>query len=91
MGNAQARPDLETDRALRAAGLILVSLDTDATGAREAWGWWTRQYKNVKRWPCPVGKDPTEAAQAGLDLRAWVIAGLPETTTGPAQEAEGWN
>jgi DNA primase len=77
MGNAQTRPDAETHQTLRAAGLILVALDTDQAGAREAWQWWTRQYKNVKRWPVPIGKDPSEAKQAGLDLRAWVMAGLP--------------
>jgi len=80
LGSAQARPDLNTDRALRAAGLILVSLDSDGAGASESWKWWLKQYPNARRWPIPAGygKDPTEALQAGLDLRAWVMAGLPE-------------
>ena len=92
LGNAQARPDAETHQALKEAGLILVSLDSDQAGAREAWGFWKRTYPNAKRWPVPIGKDPTEAKQAGLDLRAWVMAGLPdepnqEPTTEPAQSA----
>jgi hypothetical protein len=89
MGSAQARPDQETHRLLTGAGLILVSLDSDAAGAREAWGWWRAHYPNAKRWPVPIGKDPSEAYQKGLDLRAWVMAGLPEeaNTTTPAPEA----
>jgi DNA primase len=83
MGNAQTRPDEETHQLLKEAGLILVSLDSDAAGAREAWQWWTRQYRNVKRWPVPIGKDPSEAMQKGLNLRSWIQAGLP---TEPAQE-----
>lgn len=92
LGSAQARPDHETDRALKEAGLILVSLDSDRAGASEAWGFWKRTYPGFKRWPCPVGKDPSGAKQAGLDLRTWVMAGLPiepetkETTTAPAQD-----
>ncbi|MEW6187696.1 MAG: primase-helicase zinc-binding domain-containing protein [Thermodesulfobacteriota bacterium] len=94
LGNAQARPDIEADRVLKEVGLILVSLDSDRAGAKEAWQWWNHQYKNAKRWPVPIGKDPTEAAQAGLDLRAWVMAGLPievetiEPITGPDQNAQ---
>jgi DNA primase len=83
MGNAQARPDAETHQALKEAGLILIALDSDQAGAREAWQWWAKHYPTAKRWPCPISKDPTEAKQAGLDLRSWIRAGLP---TEPAQE-----
>ena len=92
LGSAQARPDVETDRALKEAGLILVALDSDQAGAKESWQWWAKHYPNAKRWPVVMGKDPTEAAHAGLDLRAWVLAGLPikpeteEPITAPAQE-----
>jgi DNA primase len=81
LGNAQTRPDIETDRALKEAGLILVALDSDQAGAKEVWGFWKGTYPNARRWPCPIGKDPTEAVQQGLDLRAWVMAGLPESST----------
>jgi len=83
LGSAQARPDAGTDRTLRTAGLILVSLDSDGPGARESWQWWAKHYPNAKRWPIPIGKDPTEAKQAGLDLRAWVLAGLSGSFQGP--------
>jgi len=78
LGNAQARPDAETDRTLKAAGLLLIALDSDGAGAKEAWGFWKRTYLNAKRWPIPNAKDPSEAFQAGLDLRGWVLAGLPD-------------
>jgi hypothetical protein len=78
MGNAQTRPDAETDQALKAADLLLIALDSDAAGAKEAWGFWKRTHPNAKRWPIPNAKDPTEAKIAGLDLRSWVRAGLPD-------------
>ncbi|MBI5583485.1 MAG: zinc-binding protein, partial [Deltaproteobacteria bacterium] len=88
LGSAQARPDQENHQVLKEAGLILVALDTDAAGVQEAWGWWKKHYPNAKRWPVPkgIGKDPTEALQKGLNLRAWVRAGLPNpepSTTTP--------
>lgn len=84
LGNAQARPDRETDLTLKKAGLILVSLDSDQAGAKEARGFWKQTYQNARRWPVPIGKDPTEAVQAGLDLRTWIMSGLMESKT-PAQ------
>lgn len=77
LGNAQIRPDAETDKRLRQAGLILNALDSDAAGAKEAWGFWHDNY-GAKRWPCIRAKDPTEMIQAGVDLRQWILAGLPE-------------
>ncbi len=79
LGSAQARPDAEAHRALKEASLILVALDSDDAGAKEAWQWWTRQYNNVKQWPVVMGKDPSEAFQNGLNLRTWIMAGLPES------------
>ena len=78
LGSAQSRPDIETDEILRQSELILVSLDSDEAGAREAWRWWDEHYENVKRWPCVRGKDPAEMHQAGIDVRTWIKAGLAE-------------
>lgn len=84
LGNAQARPDRETAEMLKQARLILVALDADRTGAKEAWGWWTNHYCQARRWPPIEGKDPGEMRAAGVNLRAWIEAGLWEYT-GPSQ------
>jgi|LGOV01.1.fsa_nt_gb hypothetical protein len=76
LGSAQARPDPETHEALSRADIILLALDTDQAGAKECWQWWVMHYSQVKRWPVPSGKDPGEAFQAGLNILAWVEAGL---------------
>jgi hypothetical protein len=34
-------------------------------------------YPRAKRWPTPVGKDPGEAFTAGVDIREWILKGLP--------------
>jgi len=80
LGTVQAKPDTRTDALLKSAKTILISLDSDEAGAKAAWDFWLKQYgKKVKRWPCLKGKDPSEARLNGLDLRAWIIAGLFES------------
>lgn len=79
MGSAQIRPDQKTEKVLREADLILVALDSDQAGGKEAWGFWKKNYRNARRWPVPIGKDPTEAAQMGLSIKAWIMAGFPAT------------
>ena len=88
MGNASAKPT-ETCHALLSRALHLsISLDSDAprhnpaTGKTESAGaqgslWWLKQYRTAVRVPVIGGKDPGDAFQAGVDLRAWVLAGLP--------------
>ncbi len=62
---------------MKAAAVILISLDTDDPGAKAAWVFWPETYgKKAKRWPCINGKDPSEAWANGLDLRAWITAGI---------------
>lgn len=77
LGTSSARPKLAAAQAINAADVILVALDADEAGLR-GWKWWrdTHQGKAI-RWPVPVGKDPGEAYEQGIDLRAWIIAGLP--------------
>ena len=48
LGNAQARPDVAADKMLKQADIILNALDSDRTGAKEAWTWWPTHYKKVK-------------------------------------------
>lgn len=95
LGSAQARPDAETHALLGQVPVVFLSLDADPAGAKAAWGWWRETYRQVKRWPVPEGKDPTEAHQAGVDLRLWVEAGAlnldlgqAPAATPPAQPAE---
>jgi DNA primase len=78
LGNAQARPDIEAMEALRQSKLILVALDGDDAGAKEAWGWWLNHFPQARRWPPIEGKDPGDMVVAGIDLRAWIKAGLDE-------------
>ncbi|MBW2149254.1 MAG: hypothetical protein JRI22_19805 [Deltaproteobacteria bacterium] len=92
LGSAQVKPDNQTSEMLHRARIILVSLDNDESGAKTFWEWWVKNFPNTKRWPVIEGKDPSEAYQNGLDIRAWVLAGLPfieckETATSePAEE-----
>jgi DNA primase len=76
LGNAQAKPDRETHEVLNRADLILISLDFDEAGRKSAWQFWLSTYPNARRWPVPIGKDPSEAFQEGLNIRAWIEAGL---------------
>jgi len=75
LGNAQARPDKEVTEALGICKLILVALDGDAAGAKEAWQWWLHHFSHARRWP-PIEKDPGEMFQQGIDLRTWIDAGI---------------
>ncbi|MDY6974383.1 MAG: toprim domain-containing protein, partial [Thermodesulfobacteriota bacterium] len=76
LGSVSTKPDDVAERILRNSVEILVSLDFDEAGAKY-WAWWKQQFPDCERWPVPEGKDPGEAYQAGVDLRAWVKAGLP--------------
>ena len=78
LGNAQSKPDQETDRVLRQSRLILIALDFDEAGAKASWKYWLSTYSNAFRWPVPIGKDPGEAFHKGLNIRAWIQAGFPE-------------
>ncbi len=76
LGNAQTRPDKVTTYLLRESELILIALDSDSAGAKEAWQWWTQQFSQAKRLPPIDGKDPGEMWKNGITLRYWVEAGL---------------
>jgi hypothetical protein len=79
LGSVTTRPDMPTHEALQNVGRILVALDNDKSGTREALGWWPKTYgSKTVRFPLPIGKDPSDALQKGLDLRAWLMVGLNE-------------
>ena len=82
LGGTTIRPDDLMDARLKAALHIMVCMDHERNAKGESPGakaaaWWVKHYPKADTWPVPVGKDPGEAFEAGVDLRAWVLAGLP--------------
>jgi hypothetical protein len=75
LGNAQARPDQDAKLALTRCKLILVALDGDKAGAKEAWKWWLHHFSHARRWP-PIAKDPGEMFQQGVNLQTWIEGGI---------------
>lgn len=76
IGSTGVKPEERAHKALSASLAILDGLDYDQAGA-SAGEWWRQTYPQTRRWPVPEGKDPGEAFAAGVDLRMWVLAGLP--------------
>lgn len=83
MGNTSAKPKAVAFKLLQAAKHISLAFDVDPPkedGSRpgtEACKWWLKHFAQAERWPVPIGGDPGEAFALGLDLRQWIIAGLP--------------
>jgi hypothetical protein len=84
LGNAQTRPDEASAQILQEADLIFLSLDADDAGAKESWRWWAGHFERARRWPPIGGKDPGEMFTSGIDLRAWIRAGLDAYGIGEA-------
>lgn len=79
LGSVSTRPDQTAHDALQRAERILVCLDSDGPGAKESHRFWPEVYgAKARRWPVPVGKDPSDALRRGLDIRIWISAGLEE-------------
>lgn len=76
------KPDVRAHEVLRRCAVILCALDFDTPGAN-GWAWWRQTYQTAKRWPTPKGKDAGEAFELGVDIRAWILAGLPPALTMP--------
>ena len=77
MGSAQLKPDKAAHNLLIKSEKILNALDYDPAGARAAWKFWPEAYgAKVIRWPPPVGKDPSDAWQQGINIRDWIEAVL---------------
>jgi DNA primase len=91
------RPDADSAPIFEQAVCILNALDYETrpnrqTGNLESPGgqnaiWWQKHFPVSERWPPPLGKDPGEAWQQGVDLRRWIIDGLPISLQ-PRQSAE---
>jgi len=77
LGSSSAKPhDPELLQVLSDADCILVSLDHDQAG-HKALRWWRERYATATYWPVPEGKDPGDAYAAGVDIREWILEGLP--------------
>lgn len=76
MGSSSIKPDEYCHKVFSRAACILNALDFDPAGKR-AWPFWEKTYPAAERWPVPVGKDPGEAYEQGVDIRTWILAGLP--------------
>jgi hypothetical protein len=87
LGTVSAKPKDRAFAVCESALAILVALDceprtNERTGQPENPGgqaakWWEQQWTRAQRWPVPDAKDPGEYFEAGGDIRAWVLAGLP--------------
>lgn len=88
LGTATAKPDRELNGLLRRASSILVSLDFDEAGAKASWGYWLSTYPQTRRWPVPVGKDPSDYFHKSGNIRAWVEAGLSSEKPSESKETD---
>jgi DNA primase len=79
LGSSSAKPDKAATRFLKKSLRVLVSLDFDEAGSK-ARLWWEKEFPNSKRWP-PPHKDPGESYTQGVNIRAWITAGLPPALT----------
>lgn len=78
MGSARNIPTIETAEIFKNALVLFIALDSDSAGAQGS-KWWLANFNQAVRWPVPVGNDPTEARQQGLNIRAWVQAAISST------------
>jgi DNA primase len=81
LGSAQLRPDQAAMEVLKRSTCILLALDADQAGAKEAWGWWKDHLQQARRWPPIKGKDITEMFLAGVSVREWIQKGVQEYST----------
>jgi hypothetical protein len=76
LGSAQTRPDKLTAELLSGAEIILIALDGDDPGAKEAWLWWPQHFHQARRLPPVKGKDPGEMWKVGVNLSEWLEIGI---------------
>ncbi|MBU1194017.1 MAG: hypothetical protein KKE62_01710 [Proteobacteria bacterium] len=79
LGSATNKPDTILMGFLRNhARHILIALDTDSAGGKPCYQFWKKYFPKSSRCiiPSRFGKDPTEAALHGLNLRQWFQAGI---------------
>ena len=80
LGSAANKPSVDTFHFFHDSLAIFVSLDSDRAGCIGS-SWWLQNFSQALRWPTAFAKDPSEAMQKGLNLRAWLKAAI--ASTGP--------
>ena len=80
LGSAGNKPGAYSWDRLQNALKVLVALDNDEAG-NKAFAWWEDHLNNARRLTVPAGKDPGEAFALGVDIREWVMKGLPPVMT----------
>ncbi len=83
----RGKPDARAHGLLQDAARVLVALDYDEAGAVGV-DFWLDTYRTAMRWPTPEGKDPGDAFALGVDIRAWIAAGLPGCVSLPDESPE---
>ncbi len=78
-GGASKRPSGYVADILARAKVILNALDFDQAGTTNTYAFWEQEYPTSIRYPAPpsMGKDVGDAVANGLDIRQWVLDGLP--------------
>ncbi|NGX45777.1 MAG: DNA primase [Chlamydiae bacterium] len=77
VGSCSKTPDNVVDYWAKRKPHLLISHDNDAGGLVMK-AKWEKLYSRAKSFPVPEGKDVGEAIERGLDVRSWVLSGLPE-------------
>ncbi len=78
--NASAKPDTSTTALLNKSMKILVALDDDDAGHEQS-PWWLAHFRQAKVHTPTGGKDPGEAYENGVNIRDWLLSGLPPAIT----------
>ncbi len=74
LGSVTIRPDDTATAMISKAPIVLISLDADEAGEQNSWTFWKANFPQVRVWPVPVGKDPTDFFLAGGSIKAWIDA-----------------
>jgi hypothetical protein len=70
--------DIYTDQIIRKTLLIMFCPDVDKAGAKFLERL-QKNYTNGVLWPAPLGKSPGDAlSEHGVNLREWILQGLPD-------------
>lgn len=87
LGSNTTKPDARAMAALEGASMVFNALDYDQAGGK-AQKWWLETFPDQIRWPVPCGKDPGDAFAQGVDIREWVMSGVPGSGSGTGEKRQ---